>query len=238
MAWLGTALARAGYIAVAVDHPGNNSNSKATVEGLALWWERAADLSDVLDGMLADQSFGPHIDAAHVAAAGYSLGGYTGMAFVYTSPSFDAYYMRDTLIPLSIAFFTGSGTLVSSTTMPVCPDTVASCPIYEAAGVFRLALEVPAGKLAALGIGVGSTAHLGGPGTACGGLAGVGRSMSQPSASMEAMRNSSSTSTTMIASSSFALLVSGTEDPWSSALQTLLRTVRGPEPLAGTKGKW
>ena len=77
MAWLGTALARGGFIAVAVDHPGNNANGKLTPEGMALWWERATDLSQVLDGMLADEEFGKKIDQARVGAAGFSLGGYT-----------------------------------------------------------------------------------------------------------------------------------------------------------------
>jgi predicted dienelactone hydrolase len=77
MAWLGTALARAGYIAVAVDHPGNNANAKLTPEGFALWWERATDLSNALDAMLKDEEFGPRIDPTRIAAAGYSLGGYT-----------------------------------------------------------------------------------------------------------------------------------------------------------------
>src|SRR5471030_3224271 len=39
MAWLGTALARAGFIAAAVDHPGNNAVGAYTAEGFALWWE-------------------------------------------------------------------------------------------------------------------------------------------------------------------------------------------------------
>lgn len=77
MAWLGTALARAGFIAVAIDHPGNNADAPMTLEGIALWWERATDLSQTLDMMLADDVFGKKIDPDRVGAAGYSLGGYT-----------------------------------------------------------------------------------------------------------------------------------------------------------------
>ncbi|HEX5283735.1 MAG TPA: hypothetical protein VFW30_06415 [Bryocella sp.] len=80
MAWLGTALARAGFIAAAVDHPGNNGLEPYTAEGFMLWWERATDLSEVLDGMLADPEFGPKIDADRVGAAGFSIGGYTVLA--------------------------------------------------------------------------------------------------------------------------------------------------------------
>lgn len=80
MAWLGTVLARNGYIAVAVNHPGNNALETYTVEGFTLGWERAVDLSRVLDGMLADPQFGPRIDAQRIGAAGFSLGGYTMMA--------------------------------------------------------------------------------------------------------------------------------------------------------------
>jgi predicted dienelactone hydrolase len=80
MGWLGTALARAGYVAAAVDHPGNNATEPYTAEGFVLWWERATDLSEVLDGMLADEEFGPRIDATRVGTAGFSIGGYTVLA--------------------------------------------------------------------------------------------------------------------------------------------------------------
>ncbi len=79
MAWLGTTLARAGFMAAAVDHPGNNAQTGYTPAGFLLWWERATDLSDVLDGLLADAQLGPHIDRGRVGAAGFSLGGYTVM---------------------------------------------------------------------------------------------------------------------------------------------------------------
>jgi len=80
MAWLGTALARAGYIAAAVNHPGNNALEPYTAEGFVLWWERATDLSEVIDGMLADEEFGERIDKDRIGAAGFSIGGYTVLA--------------------------------------------------------------------------------------------------------------------------------------------------------------
>jgi predicted dienelactone hydrolase len=77
MAWLGTALASHGFIAAAVNHPGNNALEDYTLQGFSLWWERATDLSKVLDTLLADATLGGHIDAKRVGAAGFSLGGYT-----------------------------------------------------------------------------------------------------------------------------------------------------------------
>jgi predicted dienelactone hydrolase len=77
LAWLGTALASHGYIAAAVNHPGNNAIDGYTVPGFTLWWLRARDLSTVIDDMLADPTFGPRIDKRRIGAAGHSLGGYT-----------------------------------------------------------------------------------------------------------------------------------------------------------------
>lgn len=80
LAWLGTALAKAGYMAVAVDHPGNNFIDGNTPEGFVLWWERATDLSNVLDALLADPELAPHIDDSRIGAAGFSIGGETVLA--------------------------------------------------------------------------------------------------------------------------------------------------------------
>jgi predicted dienelactone hydrolase len=77
MAWLGEALARQGYVAAAVNHPGNNGAEPYTIEGFALRWERARDLSEVITGMLSDSEFRSHIDPHRIGAAGFSLGGYT-----------------------------------------------------------------------------------------------------------------------------------------------------------------
>lgn len=77
MAWLGTALARAGYIVVAIDHPGNTATGEPTVQGFTMWWLRAQELSLALNTVLADPSVGTHVDHARIGAAGFSLGGYT-----------------------------------------------------------------------------------------------------------------------------------------------------------------
>jgi predicted dienelactone hydrolase len=77
MAWLGTTLAAQGFLAVAVNHPGNNGLEDYTVQGFTLWWERAHDLTVVIDQLLADRVLGPRIDAGRIGAAGFSLGGFT-----------------------------------------------------------------------------------------------------------------------------------------------------------------
>ena len=77
IAWLGTALASHGYIAAAVNHPGNNALEPYTVQGFSIWWERANDLTAVINAMLADSTFGPRIDPSRIGAAGFSLGGFT-----------------------------------------------------------------------------------------------------------------------------------------------------------------
>ncbi|MGY4313912.1 hypothetical protein ACVWW1_003215 [Bradyrhizobium sp. JR3.5] len=61
LAWLGVGLAAHGFIAVAVNHPGNNQLEDYTVEGFALMWLRAVDLSAIIDAMRADETFGDRI---------------------------------------------------------------------------------------------------------------------------------------------------------------------------------
>jgi predicted dienelactone hydrolase len=79
MAWFATALAARGYIVAAVNHPGNNAIDPHTVQGFTLWWQRASDLSAVLNDILTDPQFGPRVDRARIGAAGFSLGGTTMM---------------------------------------------------------------------------------------------------------------------------------------------------------------
>jgi predicted dienelactone hydrolase len=77
MAWFGTALARHGYVVIAVDHPGNNERDPMTVAGAVLYWERPSDLKTALDKAKADPTIGLHLDLNRLGAAGFSAGGIT-----------------------------------------------------------------------------------------------------------------------------------------------------------------
>jgi predicted dienelactone hydrolase len=79
MTWLGAALARRGYVVVAVDHPGTNGVDGVTAEGAYAPWERATDLRAALDFVLACPDLASHVDAARIGVAGFSLGGFTAL---------------------------------------------------------------------------------------------------------------------------------------------------------------
>ena len=79
MGWFGIAMARAGYVVIAVDHPGNNSMDAMTTAAAMLPWDRAEDLRSALAAAENDPVIGPHLDKTRVGAAGLSAGGYTAL---------------------------------------------------------------------------------------------------------------------------------------------------------------
>jgi predicted dienelactone hydrolase len=79
MGWFGIAMARSGYIVVAVDHPGNNAADEMTVPGATLWWDRAEDLRAALEATQRDPDLGAHMDMSRVGVAGFSAGGFTAL---------------------------------------------------------------------------------------------------------------------------------------------------------------
>lgn len=95
MMWLGHYFASRGYIVAAVNHHGNTAAEKErTAQGFLLYWERAKDLTAVLDKLLADPVFGAHIDRDRIGAAGFSLGGYTVISIaggVFSQQEFEAF---------------------------------------------------------------------------------------------------------------------------------------------------
>ena len=90
------------------------------------------------------------------------LGGYDGMLFDFRVDTTTSFWMKDTPLPLSIAFFDGTGRFVSSRNMAPCIDQP-SCPTYGADRPYRWALEVPEGALPRLGIGHGTRLVTTGP---------------------------------------------------------------------------
>jgi predicted dienelactone hydrolase len=76
LAWLAEALAARGWIAAAVDHPGDRFGD-GSPEGRFAVWRRAPDLSFSLTALLADRTLGLRIDRRRMAAAGHSSGGLT-----------------------------------------------------------------------------------------------------------------------------------------------------------------
>jgi uncharacterized membrane protein (UPF0127 family) len=89
------------------------------------------------------------------------LGGYDGMIFRFATDTTGGFWMKDTPMPLSIAWFDATGRFVSSADMDPCLGQT-TCPTYPPGGPYRYALEVPQGRLPALGIGPGTTVTIGG----------------------------------------------------------------------------
>jgi uncharacterized membrane protein (UPF0127 family) len=89
------------------------------------------------------------------------LDGHDGMVFVYAEDASGAFWMRNTPMPLSIAYVDAGGRLVSSSDMEPCRDSP-DCPSYPAAGPYRYAVEVPRGRLDDLGITASARLRVGG----------------------------------------------------------------------------
>ncbi len=73
------------------------------------------------------------------------LGALNGMVFVFEEDTSGGFWMKNTLIPLDIAFFDVDGKFVDGFAMEPC--TTADCPTYRPGGSYRFALEMPAGDM-------------------------------------------------------------------------------------------
>lgn len=95
-----------------------------------------------------------------------TLGGYDGMLFSFGENVDGGFWMKNTILPLSLAYLNADGGTVSTTDMAPCPADAKTCPSYPSGGRYRNAIEVPQGELARLGIDEHSTVHVGGEGCA------------------------------------------------------------------------
>lgn len=74
----------------------------------------------------------------------------TGMAFLFPGDTIVAFWMKDTLVPLQIAFVGGDGRVVGVSEMPPCHAD--PCQTYAPARPYRYAVELPSGAFTAAGV--------------------------------------------------------------------------------------
>jgi uncharacterized protein len=86
------------------------------------------------------------------------LGGLDGMAFRYDDADRRTFWMKNTLLPLSIAFVGEDGSVVGSADMTPCQAD--PCPSYGPDEPFVVAIEVAQGRLTELGIDPDSVVEL------------------------------------------------------------------------------
>ena len=81
-----------------------------------------------------------------------SLAADEGMAFLYDEPVSNGFWMKDTEIPLSIAFIRGHRIVDTAEMIPCTSDP---CPMYRSAKPYTLAVEANAGWFRHHGIEAG-----------------------------------------------------------------------------------
>lgn len=73
------------------------------------------------------------------------LGDLDGMLFVFEADTSGGFWMKNTLLPLDIAFFDAEGRFVDGFAMEPC--TADPCPTYVPSGSYRYALEMEEGTM-------------------------------------------------------------------------------------------
>jgi uncharacterized membrane protein (UPF0127 family) len=97
-------------------------------------------------------------ERAHGLMGRTSLGTDEGMVFVFDGPTDGSFWMKDTLIPLSIAFWDEEGRIVGIRDMEPC--TADPCPTYGSPEPYVGALEVDQGFFAQHGVVIGDRIEL------------------------------------------------------------------------------
>jgi predicted dienelactone hydrolase len=82
------ALADAGFVVAAINHPGDNGNDSSKHDDLSVFASRPADMVRLLDFMLRDWKDKAVIDPGRIGFFGFSMGGYTGLVLIGVTPDF------------------------------------------------------------------------------------------------------------------------------------------------------
>ena len=109
-----------------------------------------------------------------------TLGGYDGMLFRFESEGSGGFWMKNTRIPLSIAYLASDGSIVSTADMEPCPDGTERCPGYPPEGPYQYAVEVVQGRLDDIGLEGDARLTVGGNACTPVGATGTGSTASPP----------------------------------------------------------
>jgi predicted dienelactone hydrolase len=80
------ALADAGFVVAALNHPGDTWRDTSRTDSLSVLVERPADIKRLIDYMLNGWPDASRIDAQRIGLYGFSFGGYTGLAVIGGKP--------------------------------------------------------------------------------------------------------------------------------------------------------
>ncbi|WP_306258689.1 alpha/beta fold hydrolase [Pararhizobium sp. IMCC21322] len=78
ISWLSSGLAQKGMMILAVNHPGSTSGDSSPRRSIKVW-ERARDLTALLDAFLANDPLAKNVDRDRIYSMGFSLGGLTAL---------------------------------------------------------------------------------------------------------------------------------------------------------------
>jgi predicted dienelactone hydrolase len=82
------ALADAGFVVAAINHPGDNGNDSSQRDSLSVLASRPADIIRLLDFMLSGWKDRAVLDPARIGFFGFSAGAYTGLVLAGGNPDF------------------------------------------------------------------------------------------------------------------------------------------------------
>lgn len=81
-------LADAGFMVVAINHPGDNALDKSLTNDVSIFISRPTDIKRTIDYMLGPWPDAAKIDAGRIGIFGFSRGGYTGLVDIGANPHF------------------------------------------------------------------------------------------------------------------------------------------------------
>jgi predicted dienelactone hydrolase len=85
---LAEVLADAGFVVVAINHPGDTFTDMSRAADISVFVERPTDIKRLIDYMLSMSPYADKIDPKRIGFFGFSRGGYTGLVLAGGNPDF------------------------------------------------------------------------------------------------------------------------------------------------------